>query len=184
MLLNCTLKPLTQFCDNVQNAFAYPSKEIPMSNRTILYLTIVVLIGMGIILAINTASTLGLSGRYISINDVRGMAIEARGKAWTLNYDQQKEVLDILNAAKPLQPSYPGSKGPDFLAHADFNRLTIYRFDEKPDLIITPIGYTSDNTPGAENLEFSIPSWNPSGPLRESSNGKLKSILESLYDHY
>lgn len=156
-----------------------------MSNRTIMYLTIVVVIGMGILLALNTATSLGLSGgRYISSNDVRGMAIDTRGKLWTLNYDQQREVLDILNAAQPLQPSYPGSKGPDFITHADFNKLIIYRFEDKPDLIITPIGYVSDNNPNAENLEFNVPSWNPNGSLRETSNGKLKSILESLYDRH
>lgn len=152
-----------------------------MSNRLIVYLAGLGIVGIIILLALNTASMLGVTGdRYISANDVRGMALEARGKTWTLNFEQQKEVIDILNQSKPMQaPTY---KQLEFVSNPGFERIIIYRFLDQPDLILSPIGYVNTQVPGQENLEFTVPGWNPNGNLRETSDGKLKSILESVYD--
>lgn len=58
----------------------------------------------------------------LSYNDVQGMAVESNGVVYTLNFEQQNQVIAILN------------RGED-LAKMEVDKLIIYRF-KQPEKII------------------------------------------------
>lgn len=144
-----------------------------MSNRTLLMLTGIVLVGIFILLAINIMPYISniKSERYLTYNGVRGMAIEHNNLLYTLNFEQQNELIGILNMALPI-----GSKAyTQDNEKPNFEKIIIYRFNS-PDAVITPIAYQGNE------LVFSIPEWNNNGLMKEVSRGELKSLLEKTYD--
>jgi hypothetical protein len=144
-----------------------------MNNRNLMYLTIMVLIAMGLLLVVNitTLFTMPKPERYIGYNDVRGMAIEHQKLLYTLNFDQQNDLIKYFNMALPINKDLQTV----ISSSVDFSKLVIYRFNQ-PDLIITPIAYEDDN------LIFKIPEWNEQGYLQDISQGSLKELISSTYD--
>ena len=57
-----------------------------------------------------------------------------------------------------------------------YQQLVIYRFNA-PDLILTPVGYGSN-----QNLIFEAKEWNPAGYLLDVSSGEMDELLKSTYD--
>lgn len=141
-------------------------------NRFITYLTLLVLAGMAIILMFNISNlfTGSVNERYLSYNGVRGVAVEYKQKLWTLNFEQQNQLIDWINRAIPI-----GKLGKPERGGVPYNRIVVYRFNA-PDLFITPIGYDGDN------LVLEAKEWNPSGYLLDVSRGSLDTLLQSTYD--
>lgn len=145
-----------------------------MNNRTLVYLTGFVILGMVVLLGLNMTNLLKGQSKtqtYLKYNHVRGMAIDHQKLLYTLNFQQQNEVIDILNESVRVVGVKPGKR-----KKPDFEKVIVYQFDGKPDLIIKPIAYVGNN------LVFSVAEWNPEGYLMELSEGKLQTLLSKSYD--
>jgi hypothetical protein len=130
------------------------------------------LIGMMLLFALNIIPYLTQNSlsTYIRQDAVLGMAIQHDGLLYTLNFDQQKEVIDILNRALPVDKyrSEPSDRP------LDFEKIVIYRFDGSQ-IDIKPLAWVRDN------LVFSAPDWSIP-PLKEVSKARLFEILQNSYD--
>jgi hypothetical protein len=145
-----------------------------MTNRTLLYLTLLVIFGMAILFAINMTSILTgqpESQTYLQYNNVRGMAVAHNQLLYTLNFKQQNQVIDILNRAVRVVGVKPGKR-----QKPTIEKIVVYQFDNKPDLIINPIAYVD------QNLVFSIPQLEKDNYLMELSEGDLQQLLSQTYD--
>lgn len=144
-----------------------------MSNRTLVFLTTIVIVGMVVLFALNMTSL--LTGQppnqnYLKFNDVRGIAISNNQMLYTLNFQQQNQVIEILNAAVAIN-TIEGKRNPP-----NIDKLVIYQFEGQPDIILTPIGYVE------KNMIFGAPQWVPNGYLKEISEGALQQLLSQTYD--
>lgn len=108
---------------------------------------------------------------YLRYNDVRGMAVVHQGIPYTLNFEQQNEVVEILNRSIPVDSNYLTNTN----TQPEFEKIVIYRF-HKPDLELKSIAYVDGN------YLFSAPEWQKTGYLREVTKGKLKALLSQTYD--
>jgi hypothetical protein len=142
-----------------------------MSDRTLFFLTCAVILGMGVIFVINIMPIMEPhpSERYLSFNHVRGMAVVHNQKEYTLNFEQQNTVIDLINRSIPTAEKLSKSPSP-----FPFSRLIIYLFNA-PNVEITPLE-SIDN-----NLIFSAPAWNVQGQMKDLSNGDLKKLLMQTY---
>lgn len=143
-----------------------------MASRTLFALISLVLISMGLIFALNIApfvSSPGVKG-YIQLNDIRGMSISYAGKEYTLNFEQQNEVALLLNLSLPFEAANSAELEP-----VPFEKILIYVF-KGPSIEIMPLGFKNNA------LIYSATAWNPNGPLKDASDGRLKEILSHTYD--
>ena len=108
---------------------------------------------------------------YIAHNQIRGMATQYHGKLYTLNFDQQNEVIDLLNKAVAVTPDQQieGTK-------PEIEKLIIYRFNSS-DIDVTPISLVNDQ------YILSVPAWKKDGYLKDVSSGELVKVLSNTYDH-
>jgi len=144
-----------------------------MSDRAIYWLTGLVVLCMIALLLLNSVPLIWSppKEKYIKYNDVRGMAIEHQQKLYTLNFQQQNEVIGYVNKSLTV----PQTSVKNVNSKLDFTKIIIYRFNA-PDMILIPIEY-NDN-----NLIFSNSELNPSGLMRDTSRGGLKNVLANAYD--
>lgn len=145
-----------------------------MSNRLLAYLTGMVILGMVILLSLNMTTLLSGQPRtqtYLRYNDVRGIAVKHNNLLYTLNFNQQNKVVDIINRAVRVLGVKPGKRQPPAI-----ESLIVYQFDGKPDLVINPIAYVDNN------LVFSVAQWESEGYLMEVSEGALQTLLSQAYD--
>ncbi|WP_068468089.1 hypothetical protein [Candidatus Protochlamydia phocaeensis] len=145
-----------------------------MTNRTLIYLTILVLVSMGVLFTLNMTAI--LTGKpeeetYLKYNQVRGMAVGHHKLLYTLNFKQQNDVIDILNRSVRVMGVKPGKR-----QKPNIEKIVIYQFNDQPELVLTPIAYIDGN------LVFSVPQWNSDGYLMEVSNGRLQQLLSQTYD--
>jgi len=145
-----------------------------MSNQTLFFLTALVLVSIAVLFGLNMTAI--VSGQpkqqtFMKYNDVRGMALEHNQMLYTLNFKQQNSVLDYLNKAVQIMEIKEGDR-----KKPDVQKIIIYQFDQKPDLIITPLTYLNNN------LVFTQPEWNKEGYLMDVSDGQLLKILSQSYD--
>jgi len=161
-----------------------------MKRNFTLIMTIAVLGGFAVILSINLASLLGfVPSKYISPNDVRGMAVEHHGVLFTLNFDQQNRVVDIFNRAVPISRASANSRKVVTAGEPTIKKIIVYRFGNAHDIEISPVSYvgqthTPEEHPANEptSLVFSATDWNPNGLLEEPMPGQLNEILLNTYD--
>lgn len=153
-------------------------------------MTITVLGGFGIILMMNIAALFGfIPPKYISPNDVRGIAVEHNKLLYTLNFEQQHALIDIFNRAIPVtkadvEPRKIALKDPP-----QIQKIIIYRFNA-PDIEITPVAYVdksssimkNDDHMEHGNMVYSAPLWNPNGFLEEAASDEMHQLLLTTYD--
>ena len=144
-----------------------------MSQRSLFILILLVLAGMATILIININSLFSSSRHetYLSYNDVKGMEIEHNRLFYTLNFDQQNQVITAINRAVPI-----GSAGIKLDPNLNFARLIIYRFNA-PNLVLMPIRYVKDE------LIYRIPRLKEDGYFKDISQGSLKKLISESYDN-
>lgn len=139
-----------------------------MSNRTLFWMAMIILGAMGVLFLVNMVAF--LKGpppeQYISHNEVRGMAVEYKDKLYTLNFDQQNQVIGWLNSAIPVDEAVVEGE-------VDVERIIIYRF-KQPEIELKPVTYKDGI------LIFSATDWSVD-LLRETSEGKLKQMLQESY---
>ncbi len=110
------------------------------------------------------------SEEYIAQDHVEGVSLVVKNVPYTLNFDQQKATIDILNRAIPIGQYQSAQDDPPIF----FDTIEIYRFDQKP-VTIKPLAWVN------ENLVFSAPAWSE-GNLMEVSKRELYEILNEAYD--
>lgn len=145
-----------------------------MSNQTVFTIALLVIIGLGILFALNISTIMqgkDVDEVYLKYNSVRGMSVEHNKLQYTLNFDQQNNIISILNRSVRVV----GVK-PDKRQKPDIEKLVIYQFGNDPDIVITPIAYINNN------LVYSAPAWNADNYLMELSNGKLQKLFAQTYD--
>jgi hypothetical protein len=145
-----------------------------MSNRNILYLTGLGLLGIVILFAINIGAILSghpVQEKYLRYNQVRGIAVRHNQTLYTLNFQQQNELITLFNESFEAATIKEGVRQTPTI-----DKIIVYQFNNKPDLIITPITYVDND------LIFSVPEWNPNGYLLDMSEGRLKKLLSQTYD--
>lgn len=153
-------------------------------------MTAVVLGGFTIIMAMNFAALLGIvPSKYISPNDVRGMAVEHNNMLYTLNFEQQNALVDIFNRAIPVSKEIVDARKTNSANLPEVKKIIIYRFNA-PDVEITPVAYVAKTssaikteTAGHLNIVFSVPLWNPNGYLEEATSDEMQKVLLTTYDH-
>lgn len=146
-----------------------------MKNSTVLTVSVILVLLLGLLLTFNIQSIMrgkDVEEPYLKFNHVRGIAVERKGKLYTLSFKQQNDMIYFLNNSIHVL----GVK-PDKRTKPEIEKLVVYQFDGKPDLVITPVAYVN------ENLVYSAPSWNPDGYMMEVSQGALQSLLADTYDH-
>lgn len=134
-------------------------------------MTAAVLFGMLILMWLNYApiSPSAYEKSTFPINDVRGSAIVHKGLSYTLNFDQQKILVDfVLKAVQVKKSDYTPTK-------LNFDKFIIYRFKDR-EVEILPITYNENN------LVFSVPSLNSETYYMELSGGQLKTMIPSSFD--
>lgn len=145
-----------------------------MSNRTLSYLLVVVIILMLIVFAQNFLNLTFDTGseKYVSLSEVESMAVVSGGKEYNLNFSQSLKIVDILNHSVKVDfGAYLKSADDVF----EWEKLIIYQ-REKPAVEITPFAFVD------RQLLFSAPAWNKTGLMREMGTGQLNSILSETYD--
>jgi hypothetical protein len=145
-----------------------------MSNRTLVVLTVLVIAGMLVLFGLNVTNILTgqpPNQKYLKYNDIQGMAIGRNRVLYTLNFQQQNQVIEILNSAVPITEIKSGKRNPP-----NIDKLVIYPLQGKPEIVLTPIAYVDNN------LIFSAPDWVAHGYLMELSDGDLKNLLSKTYD--
>ncbi|MGK5594940.1 MAG: hypothetical protein ACSNEK_06245 [Parachlamydiaceae bacterium] len=108
---------------------------------------------------------------HISPSNVQGAAVVFQQKPYTLNFEQQNQLIDILNRAVLVQKK-------DY-AHVDrsftFDQIVIYSFNGS-NVEITPIDIID------QNMVFSIPLWSQDYYFMELSAGALKNLIQHSHD--
>lgn len=145
-----------------------------MSNRTVFYLTIIALIAIALLFLIDirniTLYTSAIPEVYLKHNEVSGIAVQFQDKVYTLNFDQQNRVIDIVNRSLPVV------KHEKIIEKPNFQKITVYTFGKTPDIEITPIGYGRN-----DDLIYTAPLLEPTGYLMEVSEGDLKKIIDAVH---
>lgn len=144
-----------------------------MDSRIFTFLTIAVLVGIGLLLLLNVMTlfngTIIPGERYISQVEVKSISIVNDSKETPLNFEQKNAVISFLNRASPIDKDLFLEKG----TSPQFSKIVIYYFN-KPELTIKPIKYIDNE------LIFSQDEWNPKGLLRDNTKGLLKSVLSQF----
>lgn len=151
-------------------------------------MTLAVLGGFATILLMNAAALLGvLPYKYISPNDVRGIAVEHNNKLYTLSFAQQQELVDILNRSIPVGEELVKARKITVENPPQVQKIIVYRFNA-PDLEIVPVAYISKthsivqkNNAEKYSLVYSVPEWNTNGLLEEATSDELAKLLSSTY---
>jgi hypothetical protein len=145
-----------------------------MNNRTLLLITTLLICILTILLFLTLRPVFQSQkySQFLSYNGVRGMATIYKDQPYTLNFQQQNEMIEILNSAIVANNDILTEK----IETANFDFLQIYLFNA-PGVLIKPIGYEKDE------LIFSTSAWNPQKNLRTMSNGRLRKLIAETYDH-
>ena len=105
--------------------------------------------------------------KWLAYNHVKGMAAEYQNQLYTLNFEQQKHALAIINQAVPLPKEFPQPSDNMFFP---YSKLIIYRFNQ-PDLELIPISLDG------HRLIFEVADWLPGGFFIEAGRGELDTLL-------
>ena len=143
-----------------------------MSNKTLMYLIVLMVAGVVFLLTLNTLPFLmsGKQVRFLDHEKIKGSSVQYGGKNYTLNYGQQIELIEGLNAAIPIGRSKFTSKD-----IPEMGQFVIEFFDNKPKLVLKPAGVIGNN------LVFDVPEWNSDGWIKDVTDGKLLHLLENSH---
>lgn len=107
---------------------------------------------------------------YIQQDMVSGMATIYKEQPYTLNFEEQKRCIQMINRSIPVGGAELQQKEAPF----PFTSVEIYPFDA-PTITLTPL-YLSSN-----RIVFEAPAFSAK-PLMEVSDGELYQLLKNSYD--
>lgn len=144
-----------------------------MTNRSLFFLSGIAVFAILalFLLKLSPSSLSAVPEKYISHNDVRGSAIIYNDLPYTLNFEQQQNLIRYLNMAIPV-----GVKAFKINDNLPVKKIIIYRFNA-PQIELSLITYDG------KDVIFSAPNWNPGGYLRDVSDGEFRKLLEGAHDH-
>ena len=147
-----------------------------MTPRTQIWMTALVLISIGALFALKLTEIFSFSlaappQTYLDHNDVRGVAVVYRELPYTLNFEQQNSLIDLINRSTPVKEASKQEH-----TKPDITKIIVYRFGDTPDVLITPL------TNVGNNLVFSAPQLYSDGALTDLSQGKLRELLSKTHD--
>lgn len=142
-----------------------------MDARSLTMMILAVVVGVGLLLLLNmmTLFQKDTTGHYLSRVEIRGIALIQKNKKIALSYDQQNDIIHMLNNATPIDKAM----FPDAGTPTNIEKIIVYRFDQ-PEIEITPIKYAGNK------FIFQQAQWNPKGWLTDTSNGLLKAKLAEI----
>ena len=110
-----------------------------MNNRTFNILGLIVLSVVGLLFLINLRQYLFADKQegFLIQDRINGMAVLHKKKLYTLSFDQQKEVVRLLNQSLPVK----GVGSDQSKEEPDFDKIVIYLFDADP-INVTPLAWT------------------------------------------
>jgi hypothetical protein len=136
-------------------------------------MTLLVLVAIAALFAINLTQIFegdSPAQNYLKFNHVRGMAVRHKQLLYTLNFDQQNDVIQFLNRSVRLEAiKTEGQIKPEI------DKIIVYLFEEPSKIEITPIAYID------RNLIYSAPQWGE-GYFMDVSDGQLQHLLSQTYD--
>lgn len=141
-----------------------------MGQKAIYYAIAIIIVGILFLFGMNVPiffqnKNTQKTQELFSLENIKGMAIEHKSKLYTLNFNQQTQMVRLLNNN---QLSTYAKKTPEKL---DFEKIVVYRFNQ-PDLEIVPLAFEQSQ------LLFAV----DGKVFEELSNGKLKQLLTETYD--
>ena len=144
-----------------------------MSNRTLLILTVIVIIGMGVILALNVMPVFFQDAppKYLTPGEIQGSAAQAGNAFYTLNFEQQNALIDAINASSKVETAQEGRKDTSFA----IEKIDLYFFTGKT--LSLKLSTTTDN-----ELLFSADEPPMEGIFKENTKGALKKLLNQAID--
>lgn len=136
-------------------------------------MTIAVVIGAFTLIFLNLSPFFSASEKntYIAMNNVRGAAVIYKQKPYTLNFEQQTKLIDIMNRAVLVKKSDYAKEKKTF----SFDEILIYPFAGSP-IELKPIDSVE------RNIVFSVPLWSQDYYLMELSAGSLQDLIDSTHD--
>lgn len=154
-----------------------------MTNRSLYIGTLCVIVGFAIIIVLNLAGFFGaLPNKYISVSEVKSIAVEHAGKLYTLNPAQQNAMIEIFNHSIELTATEKEKMHPDL--PVDVSKIVITRYSNT-DVIVKLVGYVGTNSKNANDrmvtMVFSAPEWSQS-LLEESFPNEMIQVLKAAYE--
>lgn len=155
-----------------------------MNSRVMIYLIIAVIACIAVLIGMNVAGAFGLMpAKYVTPNEVKGVSIEHNDKMYTLNFEQQRKVVDILNRTIKVNPEE--AQKVNHTLPIEVTKIVLYKFngDDVNVQIVGYIGNDSKNpTDRIVTMVFSIPQWNKSSLLEESFPNEMLKVLSTSFD--
>ena len=144
-----------------------------MKNRTLFTVALLFILGIIVLFVVNFSSLLmthSSQDKYLKQTSVKGVAVEYQNLLYTLNFEQQKALVEMLNHSIRVV----GVK-PDKRKKPEISKIIIYQFEDEPEIIITPVAYIN------QNLVYSAPYCNPGHYLMEINDGLVAKLLAQTY---
>lgn len=142
-------------------------------NRVSLFLLIAAILAIGGLFIVKLAPLFQTvrPGRYLTPNEVRGIAVFHNGTPFTLNFTQQNRLIDLLNLSLASEKIATPSQAD----HPPIEKISIYRFGDS-DIELEPLFYAEDN------LIFTCRLWNWNGYMQDTTGGALRTLLAETFD--
>lgn len=144
-----------------------------MSNKSLNIFTVVIICCILVLLIVNYMPTTvkAVEDPFLTNNGVKGVEIFHDNLPYTLNFDQQNFLIDVLNRSERIGDELIKKD----VTQIPFTKIIVYQF-EKPSVILTPVTLVE------KNLIFAVPDWNPNGYIKENSGGDLLKMLSLTFD--
>ena len=144
-----------------------------MNSRSLLYMTSLVLVAIGLLLVLNVISLVssGDHDRFLTPRQVCHISVLRDKVVYEPNSEQQKLLLSYLNQAEPATEIPQADKQ----AVNNLDAIRVYLFQGEPE-VIKPLAYVGNE------LLFENPHWNSGKPLKDTSKGKLEALIADIVD--
>lgn len=143
-----------------------------MNARSAIYATLVVAVAVGLLLLRGLVPIIpeGKISTFLQANNVRGMEVVWKGQPYTLNFQQQQEMIEYINRSIPV-----GKIRDSITSYPGLNKIVVYQFGQ-PTVDLTPVDFNLNE------FYFSALTWNPGGYLMDNSAGEMARLVESSHD--
>ncbi len=154
-----------------------------MTGRNLYIGTLCVIAGFAIIFLLNVAGFfVGLPSKYLTVSEVKSIAVEHAGKLYTLNPAQQIALIEIFNHSISLTASEKEKMHNEL--PVDVTKIVITRYSDT-DVIVKPVGYVGTNSKNLNErmvtMVYSAPDWSKS-LLEESFPNEMIQVLTAAYE--
>lgn len=143
-----------------------------MNARNAIYATVIIIVLVGLLLLRSSVQIIpeNRMNTLLQPNDIRGMEVVYKGLPYTLNFDQQQEMLELINRCIPVTKI---SASPSLLP--SFKKIVIYFFG-KPTIELNQADFTENE------FYFQAPGLSADGFLMDVSGGRMFQLVESAHD--